>query len=141
MRDETGGGTVPLALLVLCQQPLVASRMACIYLLIVALICTITTAINAQGRLLYYAFECSRGFSTENIVVGFQKASYTTTEGDAARICVKIISPSDVGSAEVYVQVHSNPDGVPAGIREASKFHQNIKYKVIQVELAIIMHL
>ena len=95
--------------------------MACIYLLIVVLF-TITTAINAQGRLLLCVkSQCSRAFSTDTIVVGFQKASYTTTEGETARICIQIISPSDVGSAEIYVQVHSNPDGVPNGIREASK--------------------
>ena len=52
-------------------------------------------------------------------MVGFEHTSYTVTEGESVMICVQIISPADIGNAEVFLQVTSG--GVPAGKTEASK--------------------
>ena len=51
-------------------------------------------------------------------MVGFEQTSYTITEGGT---CVVIISPDDIGTTEVYLEVIpiDNPDGVGT---ETSKF-------------------
>ena len=61
--------------------------------------------------------------STE-IMVGFEQTFYTITEGTSREICVVIISPDDIGTTEVYLEVIpiDNPDG-PDGVgTEASRF-------------------
>ena len=54
-------------------------------------------------------------------MVGFEQTSYTITEGASRGICVVIISPDDIGTTEVYLEVIpiDNPDGVGT---ETSKF-------------------
>ena len=54
-------------------------------------------------------------------MVGFEQTSYTITEGASRGICVVIISPDDIGTTNVYLEVIpiDNPDGVGT---EASKF-------------------
>ena len=38
-------------------------------------------------------------------MVGFERGSYNVSEGDSVTICVEIISPDDIGEAQLYLQV------------------------------------
>lgn len=62
-------------------------------------------------------------YSTDSIVVGFEQTQYAVAEGGTAKICIYIISPPDIGSAKVYVEVIPEIGGVSAGKTEASKIH------------------
>ena len=41
------------------------------------------------------------------IIVGFERTSYDAVEGEEVNICVEVISPPDIGSTEIYVEVIS----------------------------------
>ena len=46
-------------------------------------------------------------FSAVGIIVGFEQTSYDVVEGEEVNICVEVISPPDIGSTEIYVEVIS----------------------------------
>ena len=54
-------------------------------------------------------------------MVGFQQTVYTVPEGESVAICVQIISPPDIGTVQVLVEVVDNPSGVLTSLTEASK--------------------
>ena len=56
-----------------------------------------------------------------DIVVGFQQTVYTVPEGESVAICVQIISPPDIGTVQVLVEVVYNPGGVSTNLTEASE--------------------
>ena len=45
-----------------------------------------------------------------DIVVGFEKSSYSIAEGENLEICVTIISPDDIGSTRVFLEVVPDED-------------------------------
>ena len=53
-------------------------------------------------------------------VVGFRDTSFDVTEGESIEICVDVISPPDIGDAEIYLQVLPSSD-LPSGVTSASK--------------------
>ena len=44
-------------------------------------------------------------FFPADIIVGFEQTSYDVVEGEEVNICVEVISPPDIGSTEIYVEV------------------------------------
>ena len=56
-------------------------------------------------------------------MVGFEQTQYAVAEGGTANICINVISPPDIGSTKVYVEVIPEIGGVAAGKPEASKIH------------------
>ena len=65
---------------------------------------------DAQGK-RYLSISWSGTFTTlfsaDNIVVGFERDSYDVSEGGSVTICVEIISPDDIGGAQLYLQVEA----------------------------------
>ena len=53
-------------------------------------------------------------------MVGFEQTTYAIPEGAMSETCVIIVSPDDIGTTQVYLEVVTteNPDGVGS---EASK--------------------
>ena len=60
-------------------------------------------------------------YVSADIVVGFEQTSYAIAEGGMSEICVVIISPDDIETTQVYLEVIpiNNTNGVG---NEASKF-------------------
>ena len=46
-------------------------------------------------------------FSAVAIIVSFEQTSYDVVEGEEVNRCVEVISPDDIGSTEIYVEVIS----------------------------------
>ena len=40
-------------------------------------------------------------------MVGFERDSYDVSEGGSVTICVEIISPDDIGGAQLYLEVEA----------------------------------
>ena len=40
-------------------------------------------------------------------MVGFERGSYNVSEGGSVTICVEIISPDDIGGAQLYLEVEA----------------------------------
>ena len=59
-------------------------------------------------------------FSAVVYVVGFRDTSLDITEGESIEICVDVISPPDIGDAEIYLEVLRSSD-LPSGVTSASK--------------------
>ena len=59
-------------------------------------------------------------FSSVVYVVGFHDTSFDVTEGESIQICVDVISPPDIGNAEIYLEVLPSND-LPSGVTSASK--------------------
>ena len=53
----------------------------------------------------YAVSRCAFAFFSADIVVGFERDSYNVSEGGSVTICVEIISPDDIGQAQLYLQV------------------------------------
>lgn len=71
----------------------------------------VAAKVYAQGLLYFVVGKGNSSYnylSTDQIVVGFQFPSYNTTEGSSVNICVEIISPPDIGSTRVYIEVIVN---------------------------------
>ena len=45
-----------------------------------------------------------------DIVVGFEESAYSIAEGESLEICVTIISPDDIGSTRVFLEVIRDED-------------------------------
>ena len=43
-------------------------------------------------------------------MVGFERSSYSIAEGESREICVTIISPDDIGSTRVFLEVTPDAD-------------------------------
>ena len=62
-------------------------------------------------------------------MVGFEQTVYTVPEGESVAICVQIITPPDIGTVQVFVEVVDNPGGVPTDLTEASKL--SLLYRMV----------